>query len=25
MPPAAPGIHETNPNRRSVRSVIHSD
>jgi DNA-binding GntR family transcriptional regulator len=25
MSPAAPGIHETNPNRRSVRSVIHSD
>ena len=25
MPGAAPGIPETNPNRRSVRSVIHSD
>jgi DNA-binding GntR family transcriptional regulator len=25
MPPAAPGIPETNPNRRSARSVIHSD
>jgi DNA-binding GntR family transcriptional regulator len=25
MPGTAPGIRETNPNRRSVRSVIHSD
>jgi DNA-binding GntR family transcriptional regulator len=25
MPGAAPGIQETNPNRRSARSVIHSD
>ena len=25
MPGAAPGIPETNPNRRSARSVIHSD
>jgi DNA-binding GntR family transcriptional regulator len=25
MPGTAPGIPETNPNRRSVRSVIHSD